>query len=108
MSALIMICEKVEVIKPINYIGENTLLFYYFNVIMLRIAGMLYDKGMGLAHWNELKESFGYCNYIIVTLMAIIGTFPVVWLINKYLPLLAGRKETYNKISRKLNLNINW
>ena len=108
MSALIMVCKKVDVIKPLNYIGENTLLFYYFNVLMLRVAGMFYDKGMELTHWNEVKGSLGYGNYIIVTLMAVIGTFPLVWFINKYLPFLAGRKDVYNKISRRLNLNINW
>ena len=108
MSSLIMLCKKVDTVKPLNYIGENTLLFYYFNILMLRVVGMLYNKFIVLANLNSFKENIGYGNYIIVTFFAIIGTFPIVWFINKYMPLLTGNKAAFNKLSKKLRLNINW
>ena len=108
MSSLIMLCKKVDTIKPLNYIGGNSLLFYYFNILMLRVAGMFYNKLIILANLNSFKENFGYGNYIIVTLLAIIGTFPIVWFINKYMPLLTGNKSAFNKLSKKLRLNIKW
>ena len=108
IAALITICKKIDTIRPLNYIGKNTLLFYYFNVLMLRIAGMVYDKVFALAHLSSVKETLGYGNYIIVTIMAVVGTFPLVWFINKYLPLLTGRKDAYINISKKLKININW
>lgn len=108
MATIIMLCKKIDTIKPLNYIGENTLLFYYFNILMLRVAGIVYDKGVAIAHLNGVKDSLGYGNKIIVTLIAIACTFPVVWFINKYLPLLTGKREAYNNISKKLGLNINW
>ena len=108
MSSLIMICKKVDTIKPLNYIGENTLLFYYFNILMLRVAGMFYNKFIVMANLTHYKENIGYGNYIIVTFLAIIGTFPIVWFINKYMPLLTGNKATFNKLSKKIGLNINW
>ncbi len=108
MSSLIMVCKKIDTIKPLNYIGENTLLFYYFNILMLRIAGMFYNKFIVLANLNSFKENIGYGNYIIVTFLAISGTFPIVWFINKYMPLLTGNKASFNKLSKKLRLNIKW
>lgn len=108
MAALITTSKKIDTIKPLNYIGENTLLFYYFNVLMLRVAGMVYDKGLALAHLSSVKESLGYGNYIIVTILAVAGTFPLVWFINKFIPLLTGRKDAYINITKKLKLNINW
>lgn len=108
MSSLIMLCKKVDTIKPLNYIGENTLLFYYFNILMLRVAGMLYDKCVVWANLSSFKDDMGYGNYIIVTLLAISGTFPIVWFINKYMPLLTGNKVAFNKLSKIIGLNINW
>ena len=108
MAALIMICKKIDNIRPLNYIGENTLLFYYFNVIMLRVAGKVYDTFINMCHLQLMKESLGYGNYIIVSIIAILATFPIVWFINKYMPILTGKKDAYNKLSKKLNLNITW
>ena len=54
-----------------------------------------------MANLTHYKENIGYGNYIIVTFLAIIGTFPIVWFINKYMPLLTGNKATFNKLSPK-------
>lgn len=108
ITAIIAIGKNVNFIRPLNYIGANTLLFYYLNILMLRAVGMAYNQAIDLFHVGHVKEAIGYGNYIIVALIAIFATFPLVWFINKYLPLLTGKKEAYNKISRILNLNINW
>lgn len=108
MFALIAICKKIHVFKVLNYIGGNTLLFYYFNIVMLRVAGTVYDKVIAVAYLDGIKELLGYGNCLVVTLMAISFTFPLVWFINKYLPLLTGKKKEYIEISKKLNININW
>lgn len=108
MAAMIELAKKVNCIKPLNYIGANSLLFYYLNILMLRVAGTAYNKAIILFHSEHLKEAMGYGNYIIVTIIAILATFPAVWLINKYLPLLTGKKEAYNNISNKLKLKIYW
>lgn len=83
MGALTAIGKKINNIRPLNYIGANTLLFYYFNILMLRVAGVVYNKSIAIFHLETLKDSFGYGNYIVVTSMAIIFTFPIVWFINK-------------------------
>ena len=109
MPALLFLSKKVVAIGPLNYIGRHSLLFYYLNILMLRIT----DKALHLLDFDmpqyaAFRESLGYGNYILVSLIAVAATFPVVGLINKYLPLLTGKKEAYVRLCRKLNLRINW
>lgn len=108
MSSLIMICKALSCNSFLEYIGSNTLIFYYLNILCLRISGMLYNKCFELLNLQNARIPFEYINNIMVTLLAIIITFPMVYGINKYLPILTGRKDFYNKISKKLHLNISW
>ena len=107
MISLIMICKKIDIIKPLNFIGKNSLLFYYFNIAMLRITGTIYDKGLSLMDLDNIKTILGYGNYILVTILAIIVTFPIVWFIDNNIPILSGKREAYDKLSKRLNIKIN-
>ncbi len=100
--------QKKDSLLCFNFIGKNSLLFYYFNVIMLRVVGKCYDKGLSLLP-NKITEAWGgYYNEIIVAFIAIAFTFPIVWCINEYTPLLNGNKAAFQKWTNRLGLNIIW
>jgi len=91
MYALILISRKIDRIQCINYIGKNSLLFYFFNILLLRISGFVYDKTLEIVGLSAVKEYIGYGNEIIVSLIAVASAFPIVWMINKYFPILSGK-----------------
>lgn len=74
---------------------------------MLRITGTIYDKGLSLMDLDNIKTILGYGNYILVTILAIIVTFPIVWFIDNNIPILSGKREAYDKLSKRLNIKIN-
>lgn len=75
-------------------------LFYYLNAFALRIVRVVLLK----LH-IDLESTW---SIIIGALIAVALTFPMVMFINRYLPVLSGQKEAFNRISRALNLNIQW
>ena len=98
--SLLLISKKVSSIRFVNYIGRYSLLFYYLNAFALRIVRVVLLK----LH-IDLESTW---SIIIGALIAVALTFPMVMFINRYLPVLSGQKEAFNRISRALNLNIQW
>lgn len=97
---LILISKKVGTIRLVNYIGRYSLLFYYLNAFVLRVVKIV------LLRLHIDVESIWIV--VIGAFIAIILTFPIVMFINRYLPVLSGQKDAFNKISKALNLNIQW
>lgn len=108
MFSCICISKHVRHVKVINYIGANSLMFYYFNILMLRISGSVYNYILQALHISQIKSNLGYANYLIVSVLAIVSTIPIVWFVNKYMPILMGRKDAFINISKKLGLKIDW
>lgn len=92
-----LVCE----IKVINYIGQNSIIFYFLNALMLRVVSILVSGCC-------IMKSGGYFSVILVALLAVALTFPVVWAIKKYLPFVVGDKETFNNLSQRMGLMIKW
>lgn len=97
---LVLISKKVNNIRFVNYIGRYSLLFYYLNAFVLRIVKIVLSRlHIDVEHaWVVVIGAF----------IAIIITFLMVIFINRYLPVLSGQKDAFNKISKALNLNIQW
>ncbi len=109
MTSFIAWAQKKDRLLPFNYIGKNSLLFYYFNVLMLRVAGKIYNTGILLLK-NSIGEDFGggYYDELIVTFLAVTFTFPIVWFINKHMPILNGNKTAFQKWTDRFGMKINW
>lgn len=98
---LMCLSFKIKVCKPINYIGRNSILFYFLNGAMLTILPPLMNK-------ITFMDSYNYLCQFIVAVIATITMFPCVWFINKYLPILNGNKDSFNKMSKIFGLKIVW
>ena len=98
---LLNFSKLIKIWKPLNYIGKYSILFYFLNGGALTIISAVIRKVSFLNPEN-------YMNQILVAILAIILMFPCVWFINKYMPIVAGNKESFNKVSQKLGLNIKW
>ena len=99
--ALICISHKIQNVKFVNYIGKYSLLFYFLNGGVLTVVSYVIKK-------HNFLNPENYVCQIIVALIATLLMFPCIWLIDKYIPILAGNKESFNKFSQKLGLNIRW
>lgn len=99
--ALMCISFRIQNWKPINYIGRYSILFYFLNGGALTIVSPIMKKFAFLIPDN-------YFNQFLVAAIATAVMFPCVWFINKYLPILSGNKDSFNKLSKKLGLKIQW
>lgn len=99
--SLMCFSRIVQQIKLINYIGKHSILFYFLNGGALTIVSVLMKR-------FPYFDSNLYWNQILVAIIATVVMFPMVWLINKYLPLLRGDKKAFNRLSSDLEINIKW
>ena len=95
------ISHKIGCWKPINYIGKYSLLFYFLNGGVLTLVSPLMRK-------LPFLDSNCFFNKFLVAVIATLLMLPMVWFINKYLSIITGNKESFNRISKRLGLNINW
>lgn len=99
--ALMCISNRIQNWKLLNYIGKYSILFYFLNGATLIFVSALIKKA-------EFMDPDNYFNQFLVAVIATAVMFPCVWFINKYLPLLSGSKDSFNKLSKKLGLRIQW
>lgn len=99
--ALMCISFRVQNWKPINYIERYSILFYFLNGGVLTFVSPLMKKFAFLNPDN-------YFNQFLVAVIATAIMFSCVWFINKYLPILSGSKDGFNKLSKKIGLKIHW
>ena len=95
------ISHKIGCWKPINYIGKYSLLFYFLNGGVLTLVSPLMRK-------LPFLDSNCFFNKFLVAVIATLLMLPMVWFINKYLSIITGNKESFNRISKRLGLNNNW
>lgn len=99
--ALTNLSKIVQLWKPMNYIGQYSIVFYFLNGAALTLVS-------ALAKSIPQVSPESYINQIIVAIIATLLIFPCVWFINRYLPILTGNKDSFNRISSKLGLKIKW
>lgn len=84
---LIELCKKLPTISLLNYIGQNTICFYFMSGALPIIVGMVVSKAIGLS-------VFGYIMVFIVSLtFALIGTY----IINRWFPWLLDMRVVFKK-----------
>lgn len=99
--AMMCISHKIKYCKPINYVGKYSILFYFLNGGVLTIVSPIIKK-------ISLLDPNLYLNQLIVAIISTAVMFPMVWFINKYLPVIIGNKDSFNKLSKTLGLKIQW
>lgn len=95
--ALMCISFRIQNWKPINYIGRYSILFYFLNGSVLTFVSPIMKKFAFLNPDN-------YFNQFLVAVIATAVMFPCVWFINKYLPILSGNRDSFNKLSKIMGL----
>lgn len=95
--SMMCISKIIRSWKPINYIGKHSILFYFLNGGALTAVSAL----MKLVHYLDPNN---YWNQFLIAIIATALMFPCVWFINKYLPLLKGDKESFNRLSERLGV----
>ncbi|MBJ2183422.1 MAG: acyltransferase [Muribaculaceae bacterium] len=88
------VSKRIGRVGVLNYIGKNSIVFYFLNGAMLQITAAIVTRIMKLA---PINNGGGYFMTIIVALVACAATIPVCWFINKYLPLIVGKKEAWQR-----------
>lgn len=91
---LLSLSRKIGSIRVLNYIGKNSIVFYFLNGAMLQITATIVTRIMKL---TPVNNGGGYFMTIIVALVACAATIPVCWFINKNLPLIVGKKEAWQR-----------
>ena len=81
--AMMCISHQVSYWKPVNYIGRYSLLFYFLNGGVLTIVSPLMKK-------LSFLDPNLYFNQFLVAVISTAVMFPMVWFINKYLPIITG------------------
>lgn len=90
IAMIIGISKKIKKIPPINYIGKNSLLFYFFN-------GLLLQATCKITILANIYNNGGYWGIIVVAFVACTLAFPISMIINRYFPFLIGKKGVYKK-----------
>ena len=96
---MLCFCKSFPTLKVVNYIGRNSLIFYYLNgAVLTSLAIVVRASGIAVTYPIILLCALSACGMII----------PISMFINRYLPVMTGKKEAFNRISRKLHLKIEW
>ena len=98
---LMCFSKMIQFCKPLNYIGKHSILFYFLNGGVLTFVSAIVKK-------ISFMNPEDYINQIIVAIIATMIMFPCVWFINKDMPILCGNKDSFNRLSKRLGLKINW
>lgn len=88
---VIEISKRIYKFKFINYIGKHSILFYFLNGIVLQFVTKIANVIIN----NTAINRGGYQNVILIAAIACAITFPVVWLISRYIPFLEGGKAKW-------------
>lgn len=99
--ALVSFSKYIRKIRVVNYVGRNSILFYFLNGMILSSVTLLVSR-LGI-----LKDR-GPLNVLWVAVVACTLMLALSKFINRYLPLLTGSREAFNRISSKLGLKIKW
>ena len=91
----------VQRIKPINYIGQYSILFAFMNGGSLTVA-------YALLHIIDLAHPVNYWGQLAVALFSLSIVYLATLFINRFLPILRGDKESFNRLSQKLGGGIKW
>lgn len=108
MTSFIAIGQVVNKIPALNYIGKFSLWYYMINIIMIRIAGKLYDVILVKLHLVTVVDHNAVINVLLVTIIAVVLSIPTAMIIVKYVPWMVGDKAACQKLTDKLNIKINW
>ena len=93
IPAFIWVCSKITRFNsPILFIGSNSLLYYYLQSVVLRSAIAVFSR-LGFSMNNIFAK-------LLITSAICLIIWPVVLLINKYLPIMSGKYRL--KLSRRL------
>lgn len=107
MLGIIAMLQLVRLIKLpslLPYIGRNSLAFYYLNGGCIRCLTFLLGA-LGLHSSTSMHF------YPITVMMAVAATFILIFVsmaIHRWLPLILGDKEAFNRVSKKMRINISW
>ena len=88
------IAKRIGRVPVLNYIGKNSIVFYFLNGAMLQITATIVTRTIKLTLVNNGGGNF---MTVVVALIACAATIPVCWFINKYLPLIVGKKEAWQR-----------
>ena len=99
--ALMCISNKIQNWRVVNYIGRHSILFYFLNGGALTFVSPVMKQ-------LAFMDSSSYFNQFVVAVIATVLMFPCVWFINNHLSILTGDKDSFNKLSKKLGLKIQW
>lgn len=81
--------------------GKYLVLFYFLNGGVLTIVSPVMKK-------LSFLDPNLYLNQFLVAVISTAAMFPIVWFINKYLPIITGNKDSFNRLSNTLRINIKW
>lgn len=98
---MVGISKYIQCIKPVNYIGKCSILFYFMNGMALTFVSRI------IAHIPNIDNSC-YWGQIAVAFIATGLMFPLAWFIGRYMPLLKGDKVSFNRLSKKIGLDVKW
>ena len=82
--------------RVFSFIGANSLIFYFLNGGVLKIVSLMIHK----LH-IVLPLSI---EIVLVAIIACLLVIPIVLIINKFFPLVLGKKEAFNKMMKILHL----
>jgi acyltransferase len=87
----VYILKKIGSVAILEYYGRNSLivlaLHFPMKDILIKLSSLIFD--MGLDHF-AYTTSFA----LALTVLNLLGLMPVIFLINRYFPLLAGKKRS--------------
>lgn len=86
---MIEISKRIHKFKFINYIGKHSILFYFLNGVALQFVSRIAN----IIAFDCKIHGGGYWSIILIAAIACAITFPVVWLISRYMPFLEGGKR---------------
>ncbi len=85
----------------VNYIGKNSIVYMFLNGGALLIISLIVNK-------LHILDSSNYLHQILVAVISIIFVTIVTLFINRFFPLLRGDKNAFNRLSKRLGINIEW
>lgn len=104
IAALTLLVKLLPPFRAVLFVGRHSLIVYYLNGGVVRC--LVYALSLAGLHVSPAWGCYPATLLMALIASGILGV--IAWAINRWCPFLAGDREAFNRVSRRLGFHIRW
>lgn len=104
---VILFARVVSTSRFLCFVGQNSLVFYFLNSGGMKLLTLPINKLLACLPEN-IVGNLGGLKIILLVVCVCMCITPIVWLIERYCPIIIGDKASFNTLAKKLHMKISF